>query len=323
MNWAWALSIDQLWRSPSFPMWVTLAAATCFTVILLITLMRAEKSVANGALTVITLLAIGIAVAATIRGFGPDVGLALRDDRPSTQAPIAALPALSCIDELAGETVLTACEKALFSSADTLAAAVSYAAARVSRLTELGDVASANKRMTPDLERLRRSIERDRYGLTAYVLSARDHCQPTECAAYRSLTDHNQIASNMDERVYEGLVLRYSPTWNAPSNPAIAGLTPLQAPTGKPTTADFPSSASIPPVNIMTPEPVVSPARPALNTAAPSPAPRTPAAAASAASAANAQAAPRPAPTGKKPPVQRPKPEAPVQPATSEANPEN
>ena len=71
MNWAWATSLDQLWRSPTFPMWLTLAAAGFFGIIVLITLLRAEKSVANGALTVITLLAIGIAVAATIRGFGP------------------------------------------------------------------------------------------------------------------------------------------------------------------------------------------------------------------------------------------------------------
>ena len=71
MNWAWATSLDQIWRSPAFPMWLTLAAAGFFGIILLITLLRAEKSVANGALTVITLLAVGIAVAATIRGFGP------------------------------------------------------------------------------------------------------------------------------------------------------------------------------------------------------------------------------------------------------------
>ena len=72
MNWAWASSLDQIWRSPTFPMWLTLAAAGFFGIIVLITLLRAEKSVANGALTVITLLAIGVAVAATIRGFGPD-----------------------------------------------------------------------------------------------------------------------------------------------------------------------------------------------------------------------------------------------------------
>ena len=71
MNWAWATSLDQIWRSPTFPMWLTLAAAGFFGIIVLITLLRAEKSVANGALTVITLLAVGIAVAATIRGFGP------------------------------------------------------------------------------------------------------------------------------------------------------------------------------------------------------------------------------------------------------------
>ena len=70
MNWPWANSLDQIWRSPGFPMWLTLAAAGFFGVIVLITLLRAEKSVANGALTVITLLAVGIAVAATIRGFG-------------------------------------------------------------------------------------------------------------------------------------------------------------------------------------------------------------------------------------------------------------
>ena len=71
MNWAWATSLEQIWHSSTFPMWLTLAAAGFFGIIVLVTLLRADKSVANGALTVITLLAIGIAVAATIRGFEP------------------------------------------------------------------------------------------------------------------------------------------------------------------------------------------------------------------------------------------------------------
>ena len=73
----------------------------------------------------------------------------------------------------------------------------------------------------PKRAALRRSVENDRYGLMAYVLSARDRCQPAQCAAYRSLTDHNQIAANMDERTYEGLIVRYSASWNAPSAPAF------------------------------------------------------------------------------------------------------
>jgi hypothetical protein len=298
MNWAWPTSLDQLWRSPTFPMWLTLAAAGFFALIVLITLLRAEKSVANGALTVITLLAIGIAVAATIRGFAP--GGASRDTQPS-QPITAALPALSCVDDLAGETILAACEKFLFGSADAAAAAVSYAAARLTQLTSFGDVPTANKNMTPELSTLRRSVERDRYGLMAYVLSARDRCQPGECAAYRLLTDHNQIAANMDERIYEGLISRYSAAWNAPVAPAApvaaaVAAFPTTMPTGKPTNAEFPSAASTPPVNIMTPEPTtaIAPAAPrpppaAANAQTPTPAPRP----SPAPTAAKKQAAPK------------------------------
>src|ERR1700687_1548023 len=183
MNWAWATSLDQLWRSPTFPMWLTLAAAGFFGIIVLITLLRAEKSVANGALTVITLLAIGIAVAATIRGFGPG-GRSASTEAPSPQPMIAALPALSCIDDLAGEAVLTACEKSLFGSPESAAAALSYAALQITRLTASGDVATANKNLTPELQALRRAVERDRYGLMAYVLAVRDHCTPSNRADF-------------------------------------------------------------------------------------------------------------------------------------------
>src|SRR3954449_1309675 len=99
MNWAWASSLDQIWRSPTFPMWLTLAAAGFFGIVVLITLLRAEKSVANGALTVITLLAIAVAVAATIRGFGPQNRVASGENQSAL--PVSAtLPALACIDDL-------------------------------------------------------------------------------------------------------------------------------------------------------------------------------------------------------------------------------
>ena len=260
-------SLDQLWRSPTFPIWLTLAAAGFFAIVLLVTLFRAERSVANGALTVITLLAIAIAVIATMRGFGPGGNTA----SANIQSPpmTASLPALSCIDDLAGETALTACEKILFGSPESVAAAVAYASALISRLTAVGDAATANSHMTPELQALRRSVERDRYGLMAYVLSARDRCQPADCAVYRSLTDHNQIAANMDERIYEAAILRYAPSWGAPPStaPAVATLAP-SAPTGKPTNADFPSATSIPAVNIMTSEPTASSPSPARQPAA-------------------------------------------------------
>ena len=86
MNWDWASSLDQFWRSPTFPMWLTLAAAGFFGIIVLITVLRAEKSVANGALAVITLLAIGVAGAATLRGFGPGGPQRVRRNRVAVAA---------------------------------------------------------------------------------------------------------------------------------------------------------------------------------------------------------------------------------------------
>jgi hypothetical protein len=300
MNWAWASSLDQFWRSPTFPVWLTLAAAGFFGIIVLITLLRAEKSVANGALTVITLLAVGIASAATIRGFDPG-GRSASGETPPPPVT-AALPALSCIDDLAGEMVLTACEKSLFGSAESTAAALSYAASQITRLTSFGDVAAANKNLTPELQVLRRAVERDRYGLMAYVLLARDHCSPSDCAAFRAVTDRQQLVSNMDERVYEGLVMRYATSWNAPAPaaaPAVAALAPSM-PTGKPTNADFPSAASTPPVSIMTPEPGAASAAPRSSASmanAPPPSQRPPASAnAPAAAPALASAKKQPAP---------------------------
>ncbi|MET4294037.1 hypothetical protein ABIB06_005366 [Bradyrhizobium sp. LB8.2] len=294
MNWAWASPLDQTWRSPVFPMWMTLAAAGFFGLILLITLLRAERSVANGVLTVITLLAIAVALAANVHVSGP-AGQATPTEARAQAAVIASLPALSCLDDLAGDAVAIGCEKSLFGAPDAAAAAVSYTAARIDRLMALGDAATAEKSLTLDVKVLRRSLERDRYGLVAQVLVARDGCTQFDCAAFRSLTDQQQVAANMDSHLYDTLVARYAPTWNAPAmsqlpaTAALAGLPPSM-PTGKPTNAEFPSASSTPPISIMNPEPPTRQAAPAANAGA-SPAPRAPA-------AASAQAA---APAAKKP----------------------
>ncbi|WP_262049346.1 hypothetical protein [Bradyrhizobium sp. Bra78] len=300
MNWAWATSLDQIWRSPAFPMWMTLAAAGFFGLILLITLLRAERSVANGALAVITLIAIATAVAATVRVYGP-AGQAMPTEARAQAAVAASLTALSCLDDLAGDAVAIGCEKALFGAPDAAAAAVAATAARIDRLTALGDAATADNGLTLDTKVLRKSLERDRYGLVAQVLVARDGCTQFDCAAFRSLSDQQQVAANMDSHLYDTLVARYAPTWNAPaaapSMPATAALAglPPSMPTGKPTNAEFPSASSTPPVSIMNPEPPARQAAPAANAAA-APAPRAPAAAA-------AQAAVHAAPAAKKPPA--------------------
>lgn len=316
MNRAWAMSIENFWHSQSLPMWLTIAAAGFFAIVLLVTLFRAERSVANGALTVITLLAIGIAVTTMMRASGVSSGSS-GDPKSSVQSG-ASLPALACLDGLAGESVEAACEKALFASADSVAAGVSYTAAQVTRLAAFGNVAAANKVMTPELNALRRTIERDRYGLVAQVLKTREGCSlSAPCPFFQSLTNSGQISSNMSENLYDGSVGRYAAAWNAP--PAAVGGPPVAAlgtvpPPGRPVSGDFPSAASIPPINIMTPEPAAQAAqRPSEPTAAPAPR-----------NAPGAVINPQPAPTAaKKAAPQKSRAQAPVQlapPAASDDN---
>ena len=323
MDRAWASSIENFWQSANLPMWLTIAAAGFFAIILLVTLFRADRSVANGALTVITLLAIGIAVTAMMRAAGSS---AISVDIKSAVQSNASLPALACLDGLAGESVEAACEKALFASADSIAAGVSYTAAQVSRLASFGNAATANKVMTPELNALRRTIERDRYGLVAQVLKTREGCTLTAaCPFFQSLTNSGQISSNMSENLYDNFVGRYASSWNAPPVVTAAGaaaapvLGTLPLP-GKPVSGDFPSAASIPPINIMTPEPAAQGAQAERR-------PSEPAAASPARSAPAAVINPQPAPTAAKkaapPQPQKSRAQAPVQlapPAASDDN---
>jgi hypothetical protein len=323
MNRAWATSIENLWHSQNLPMWLTVAAAGFFAVVLLVTLFRAERSVANGALTVITLLAIGIAVTSMMRASGVAGGGQSGDLKSSGQAA-ASLPALACLDGLAGESVETACEKALFASADSVAAGVSYTAAQITRLAAFGNAAAANRVMTPELSALRRTIERDRYGLVAQVLGTREGCTlSSPCPFFQSLTNSAQISSNMSENLYNGFVGRYASSWNAP--PSSAGApAPVAAlgtvpPPGKPVSGDFPSASSIPPINIMTPEPAPQGAQAAQRPAEPG---ATPPARSAPAAVIN----PQPAPTGAKkaaPQPQKSRAQAPVQLAPPAATDDN
>jgi hypothetical protein len=157
--------------------------------------------------------------------------------------------------------------------------------------------------MTPELQMVRRAVERDRYGLMAYVLAVRDHCTPSDCAAFRSLTDQHQVVANMDARLYDSQIARYALSWNAPAATAapVAMLAPSM-PTGKPTNAEFPTAASTPAVSIMTPEPGSAPTPPRAPASsalanAPLPSPRPTPTAAPALAAAKKQAAPKSART--------------------------
>jgi hypothetical protein len=172
---------------------------------------------------------------------------------------------LACLDGDAGETVETACEKALFARPEITAAAVTYITARLSLLA---DALSLNdEELAPTVAGLRRALELDRYGIAAHVLANRDGCNVEACPAFAWVDDPTALKANLKARAFDGYVQRYEAAWKneeAAKGPAVASTAP---PTDEPAADatpghspvssryDFPSAASIPAVSIMNKEP--------------------------------------------------------------------
>jgi hypothetical protein len=188
------------------------------------------------------------------------------DTRAFELATRAFMPgsALGCLDAIAGETVEEACEKAVFASPEATAAAVSYVAAQLSLLVSARDLGRAGRTNSATLA-LRRAVEADRFGIVAHVLAVRDGCTPNQCAAFGFLQGTGRVSANLAERPFEAHVTSHMAAWQSSGARPVAGASPpaMGAPgsvsAGKPaSSAYFPSSASIPQVNIIAAEPPAS-----------------------------------------------------------------
>jgi hypothetical protein len=164
---------------------------------------------------------------------------------------------LACLDALAGEAVEAACEKALFTSPASVAAATSFVA---DRLELLGAILAFGKPGTADIDSLlrpvRRSLEADRFGFLAHVLAVRDGCTSQDCKALALLDDPTRVRANFSAQTFDHYVEHYAEIWTKAPDGAVAdAVPPVAQPTHKMVNIDFPTAASIPPVSIMNPEP--------------------------------------------------------------------
>jgi hypothetical protein len=171
---------------------------------------------------------------------------------------------LACLDGDAGDSVETACEKALFATPETAAAAVTYVTARLSLLADA--LALDDPELTSTVAGLRRALQLDRYGIAAHVLASRDGCSVESCQAFAWVDDPTALKANLKAGAFSGYVQRYETAWKAePAKPAVATTAPQPAAPAAPEVPaiqpsfssryDFPSSDSIPAVSIMNKEP--------------------------------------------------------------------
>jgi hypothetical protein len=112
----------------------------------------------------------------------------------------------------------------------------------------------------PDVEQtrtlLRRSLETDRFGFVAHILKVRDGCGSGTCKTLALLRDASRIRDHLALGTFDRYLEHYQAVWARPTETvAESARSNIPAPPHKPVNIDFPSAASIPAVNIMTPEP--------------------------------------------------------------------
>lgn len=201
----------------------------------------------------------------------------LARDAALNRAELAPGSALACLDAGAGDTVEDACEKAIFHSAQSAAAAVAYMGARLKLLREAALLAKhGDPGIMHALAATRRAVGLDRFGVAAHVLASRDDCTAEKCPAFALVEDAAALKANLRAQVYDQYVSRYADQWNKtvapPTAPAVSQAAPappvsvaratngpLPAPIKPGEKWDFPSAASIPAVSIMNKEPPLPP----------------------------------------------------------------
>jgi hypothetical protein len=129
---------------------------------------------------------------------------------------IAPGSALSCLDELAGEAVESACEKGVFASPESVAAAVKYVTAQLALIDDGTAYSKRDASYAAELAPLRTAVELDRFGLVAQVLKEREGCTVDHCDALTRFHESSRVLGNLRDRTFEAQVKKYAAIWNAP-----------------------------------------------------------------------------------------------------------
>ena len=253
------------------PWWSAAVIVAVVVVLVLLAMMRGGAIIITGGVAAIAFLALVVATVwvgterAAQRERAEERHALLT--RAQDLAAKAATPgsALGCLDAAAGEVVETACERAVFASPESIAAAAAYTAARIALLSDGIDYSvRANTSYEGVMPGLRRALEFDRFGFVAQVLVTHYGCTQDHCDAFSLFRDTTRLSINLTERAFDKSVERHASSWRPGSGSgsgsgagAGASRPPVVSSSGAspvPPGFEVPSSASIPPVNIMVPE---------------------------------------------------------------------
>ncbi len=284
MSLDWLPGLDLSTGTFTLPLWAVGVAAALFVALIVIAVIRTGLNELGGLVFRVAIIVIAVVLGWTyVHRTGEHERAEERralDQRAADLIGRAVAPgsAIACLEATNTETVEGACERTVFASPETVAAATAYVSARLSLLADAHEyTARRDQSYESAIAGLRRTIGADRYGLASQVLAVRDGCTADACDAFGLVYDDKKLRANMKDRLFDATVARYAVNWPSRTRPLASsgGGTPTGVPAGP--NVSFPSSASIPPVSIMNSEPPQAAAPgspPPAQASAPAPEPR-------------------------------------------------
>src|ERR1700752_421954 len=281
MNLEWLPGLDLASGTFTVPLWVVGVVAALIVALVVIAVIRSGLN-EFGSLV----FRAAVIVIAVVLGWSYIRGTAERDKADERRAlahlsielvsrATAPGSAIACLEATNTETVEGACERAVFATPETVAAATAYISARLTLLADAHEfTARRDQGYESSIAGMRRTIAADRYGLASQVLATRDGCTADACDAFGLVYDDKKLRANLKDRLFDITVARYAVNWPTRTRPLAS--TGASGPVTPPApNSPFPSASSFPP-GIMNSDPpqAAAPSSAPAQTAAPASEPR-------------------------------------------------
>jgi hypothetical protein len=250
MSLDWLPGLDLSNGTFTAPLWAVGVAAALFIALLVIAIVRAGLSELGSMVFRVAVILIAVVFGWT---YITRTGERDRADERRTLEnraadlvgrAIAPGSAIACLEATNTETVEGSCERSVFASPETVAAATAYMGARLSLLADAHEYTSKrDQAYETQIAGLRRTVAADRYGLASQVLATRDGCTADACDAFGLVYDDKKLKANLRDRLFDVTVGRYAVNWPSRTRPLASSV-----PSNGPPAPSFPSAQSIPPV---------------------------------------------------------------------------
>src|SRR6185503_19947645 len=239
MSLDWVPGLDLATGTFTLPLWAVGVAAALLVALIVIAVVRSGLNEFGSLVFRVAVIVIAVVFGWTYVNRASERDRA--DDRRALDQRAADLvgravapgSAIACLEATNTETVEGACERAVFASPETVAAATAYLSARLSLLADAHEyTARRDQSYESMIAGLRRTIAADRYGLASQVLTTRDGCTADVCDAFGLVYDDKKLRANMRDRLFDVTVARYAVNWPTRTRPLASGGNPTGASAG-------------------------------------------------------------------------------------------